>query len=1350
MAANEAGTAAGTPDFHDLWNQAIEQYHKITGHSLTFRDHAHDIASLETLENLAADKSKEFDRRRERHRKLVAPFKASLHFFRVLSNSSQSVSNITAFPAAGVIVGAVSSLLKACHDLSVVYDELEKLFLQVGQVTERLSVYTINRLDVTLQSAIIKIFTAILVVLGTAEKLITRSRTRAFARMVFVGEDDIDKTIDQLKQAVDAEQSLLATLSHERLEDVHSRLEAMHVDVSRSTHEHQSSRSEAVLTRLLDHDPSNSNRQTHLSHLEAAAKDTGEWLLNDITFTKWRLGSSPILWVFGQPGMGKSVLASHTISLLALENAPGELAPAPIAYMYFRSNVATQQTYQQMVQNMLSQLASQDHRLKKRLMSRAEEPDGHSLDPIKVWHELLQDSSDDSSPGLPNLALLVIDGLDEIAASERSKVFDCLQLIYDVQTKPGVPLLRVAVFCRPDVAVRTRHESFSLFSDRHSRTIRITSEQNLSEIEAFTIERLEYVSVLNSDQVSDEDDLATRIFETIVAKSEGMFLWSKLMLDRISFLSSVEDVEYCLARSPAGLDDMLMETFRRLAANETHDLSYSADFFSLILCIERPLSTAEIAMLLFALRGRFYQALEKDLRLRYSSLLQISGSLPDLFMNDPAPHGSDKSTPGRFDFLRQRGKAPLVKLNGSKARNPAAARGLIAAKDSDKNTREGSSNGVNSTISESMVIPDHWRKQTVTFGHATIRDFLLTQGSPDKPIDCIAITNDLDSFKLRLVLAFLQSLQQDLATPHHLPDLETYAEAHWPLLLSEVNFSLLPPSLQAQGIQSLLTFLLSPSQARRTLTHITPSFWSTWFLTPSYREHIRSLLLTYSHHLPHSHKPWLSRLHLSTKPLFDALCASARHHWLASPKWDEDWHFSRGQVELALLIAVNKLDTPDQASIRPISRFSSNARFDAQDIEDAAGQWDGTRDARWHVGVGWMLINASRSSDASRRDRARGYFERARELDEGDWQACEGLARCYGDSGVDYAQAGEWMQMAIERLPGGHRALYSLRLQVASWARSAGIKGAVERAREAYAVSPRVSALSLLLHALFAGKEYREFVGVLEGHNGLARGGGFKDLYHFFRFRYRAPGTSRLMVQLEVVAREGYRDVVVGMLKRDIAGRFLQLEERDAADSRTGMAVAGFLQKWDQEDENDLCAPLYNAVLNSLEKEDCDEELMQMCQTAMRHLAETYLRGVYRAHTSRKPIEEPVERLEDLVRRNSDRQVGPVETYPALALGQAKRSILRLPESEWHDLFRPGILHALSLLNDIKLRGQSEVYEGLARALALAGDTADAKTAYGLALLSRQPKAGKRMDSTRLEVGAYCQGLCGETYRKKK
>ena len=62
---------------------------------------------------------------------------------------------------------------------------------------------------------------------------------------------------------------------------------------------------------------------------------TGNWIRTDALFEKWVSRTSPVLYVSGIPGSGKSFLSSNVISYLREKHPQGVQDPSHVSIGYF-------------------------------------------------------------------------------------------------------------------------------------------------------------------------------------------------------------------------------------------------------------------------------------------------------------------------------------------------------------------------------------------------------------------------------------------------------------------------------------------------------------------------------------------------------------------------------------------------------------------------------------------------------------------------------------------------------------------------------------------------------------------------------------------------------------------------------------------------------------------------------------------------------------------------------------------------------------------------------------------------------------------------------------------------------
>jgi Cdc6-like AAA superfamily ATPase len=98
---------------------------------------------------------------------------------------------------------------------------------------------------------------------------------------------------------------------------------------------------------LLPPDPSTN----HNKALEQRYKGLGLWFLESDIFAKWNTRRSSFLWLYGNPGCGKTILSSAII-----KNLDDIVSFQPLLYFYFDFSDTSKQTLDSVVRSLISQL----------------------------------------------------------------------------------------------------------------------------------------------------------------------------------------------------------------------------------------------------------------------------------------------------------------------------------------------------------------------------------------------------------------------------------------------------------------------------------------------------------------------------------------------------------------------------------------------------------------------------------------------------------------------------------------------------------------------------------------------------------------------------------------------------------------------------------------------------------------------------------------------------------------------------------------------------------------------------------------------------------------------------------
>ena len=95
--------------------------------------------------------------------------------------------------------------------------------------------------------------------------------------------------------------------------------------------------------------------------------NTGTWLLNNPVCLHWKAAAGPLLWLYGMPGCGKTILSSYVLhDVLANTQSDGKVA---MLYFSFEFNEKAKQSHENMIRSLLTRLFTKYENLPKTLHS---------------------------------------------------------------------------------------------------------------------------------------------------------------------------------------------------------------------------------------------------------------------------------------------------------------------------------------------------------------------------------------------------------------------------------------------------------------------------------------------------------------------------------------------------------------------------------------------------------------------------------------------------------------------------------------------------------------------------------------------------------------------------------------------------------------------------------------------------------------------------------------------------------------------------------------------------------------------------------------------------------------------
>ncbi|KAG2145231.1 hypothetical protein DEU56DRAFT_198082 [Suillus clintonianus] len=279
---------------------------------------------------------------------------------------------------------------------------------------------------------------------------------------------------------------------------------------------------------------------------------TGRWIFQADQYKTWNTSDYAFLWLNGQPGNGKTILASAVIDEI---QGSEETQPQTLAYFYcnFRDDRTTiaAAVLRSLVVQLLRQ--SKNDWITKIDKQQESDAEGDLVSLRKLWK---QQSTTEPCPTdlgflrkllvevstLVHLPVLVIDALDE-CKDHRDLVEHLVNLAEDARLRLFVTGRR-----EPDIQ--------DAFNDLPTMSLKDSAEQIKADIQVHITEQLKTQRRLSRLP----DTLKKLIMEKLLEKAEGMFRWVQCQLEEIMGCKRPDSIRKALDNLPAGL----YETYDRI------------------------------------------------------------------------------------------------------------------------------------------------------------------------------------------------------------------------------------------------------------------------------------------------------------------------------------------------------------------------------------------------------------------------------------------------------------------------------------------------------------------------------------------------------------------------------------------------------------------------------------------------------------------------------------------------------------------------------------------------------------------------------------------------------------------
>lgn len=290
------------------------------------------------------------------------------------------------------------------------------------------------------------------------------------------------------------------------------------------------------------------------------------WFTDMIIFTAWeRATGSPILWLTGRPGAGKSVLSSHVVERLS--SSPNIFC----SYFYFKSGKST---LSECLLSLAHQMASKDATIRQSMLHLLDDQTAwDKMDEAIVWRRIFIGAIF-KCPSVSRHCW-VIDGVDECTN------FTALFTKRLLATVPNQ--LRIFATSRDLEEIGRGITALKAQVSVHA----MSEDDTLEDMRLFLSTKLGELDRLEGDE--DREAMC----EKILQKSRGSFLWVRLVLQEFENAWTDEAMEAVLEDVPSDLYDVYNRILQSIETDASRK-QLAKSIMTWVVLAARPLTTDEL------------------------------------------------------------------------------------------------------------------------------------------------------------------------------------------------------------------------------------------------------------------------------------------------------------------------------------------------------------------------------------------------------------------------------------------------------------------------------------------------------------------------------------------------------------------------------------------------------------------------------------------------------------------------------------------------------------------------------------------------------------------------------------
>jgi NACHT domain-containing protein len=337
------------------------------------------------------------------------------------------------------------------------------------------------------------------------------------------------------------------------------------------------------------------------------APGTCEWILETEELRKWLSSATNtecnanILWLYGNPGTGKSTMAIAMTEKLPTQD-PFVRGDKTLAYFFCDSSSEDRRTVTAILRGLLYQLIKQRQELMKFLLARYEEREEQkerlftSFD--MLWATLVEIGNDITSGEI----YCIIDALDECdRESQHILLTQIGQTFSKHDSKNLHPSIHILITSRPYPEIYQHLTEFN-------RKDLASYEKVKKDLQVLITEKSKELS----RRKNYSEKVALEVSQILEEKAEGTFMWVGIACGELADVRSRDAVK-TLRNLPRGLHSLYQKLLDTALEHGEEDNQTIIQMLSIVAISRRPLSVAELSE-----ACQLYRDEDEESRLRFT------------------------------------------------------------------------------------------------------------------------------------------------------------------------------------------------------------------------------------------------------------------------------------------------------------------------------------------------------------------------------------------------------------------------------------------------------------------------------------------------------------------------------------------------------------------------------------------------------------------------------------------------------------------------------------------------------------------------------------------------------------